>query len=552
MKSINWAALFAVGVMVSAEAEASDKQDFPACDGRVDPGKQDDGMRGAAGSRGYGMSLFSQGGSIAACSRALANPRLLPSQHLRRAHLLRARGAAFLREGMSDKALADFDQAEAAGANMAGDRFYDRSMKVSIQLLRAIAQIQLGDRDKAVTLATEAMQARPYSLAVQRVGANIIQSARPFGARTPSPWPAMIRLEPDAALKGLRSEAEIGNFAGVVALRPTINVTWPDKPLPAFALAANTPEAMALMSSLIVTLDTAFARAATGDVAGARRDLTEVREKMAVVRPPVSADGAAAKEVVASMSTLLDKYVETRSRLVEARIAVAEKRTTDAIRALVDLPLPRNAASVELLTAIKAATPANGAGAVPDVGPLVAEVERNRRQDLTRDISIALIAPETPRAVVDYESARPNVLGALVNGALTMGFGLLGGIDRTDGFRSTTKADGTTTVEFVGNTPSEALVQEMTLLRAAEVTRTSGKAGFVIANRKDFTRTLTTSRAGVPISSVPTGFKTELTIRFVDQTSEPERRFDAIAIIDALGPFYYGEKVSGPRPSRTR
>ena len=547
MKSINRAALFAVGLMFAAQAKASDKQDFPACDGRIDPGKQDDGMRGVAGRGAYGISLFSQGGSIAACSRALASPRLLPSQHLRRAHLLRARGAAFLREGMSDKALADFDQAEAAGANMAGDRFYDRSMKVSIRLLRAIAQVQLGHPDQAMTLATEAMQARPYSLAVQRVGADIIQSARPLGGTSSSPWLASIRLEPDAALKGLTSEAEIGNFAGVVALRPSISVTWPDKPLQAFALGANTPEAMALMSGLVVTLHTAYARAATGDVAGARRDLAEVREKMNALRPVATAGGA-----VAPMSALLDKYADTRSRLVEARIAVAEKRTTDAIRGLVDLPLPRSAASVELLTAIKAATPAKGPGAVPEVGPLVAEVERSRRQDLTRDIAIALIAPETPRAVVDYESARPNVLGALVNGAFTMGFGLLGGIDRTDGFRSTAKPDGTTTVEFVGNTPSEALVQEMTLLRAAEVTRASGKTGFVIADRKDFTRTLTTTRAGMPISSVPTGFKTELTIKFVDQVSDPARQFDALAVIDALGPFYYEDKASGTRPSRTR
>ena len=53
---------------------------------------------------------------------------------------------------------------------------------------------------------------------------------------------------------------------------------------------------------------------------------------------------------------------------------------------------------------------------------------------------------------------------------------------------------------------------------------------------------MTTSRGGIPISSVAQGYKTELTIRPVDAGAEPERALDAIAIIDALGPLYYEEK----------
>ena len=73
----------------------------------------------------------------------------------------------------------------------------------------------------------------------------------------------------------------------------------------------------------------------------------------------------------------------------------------------------------------------------------------------------------------------------------------------------------------------------------------SGRAGFVIVDRADYTRTLQTTRGGTPVSSTPQGFRTELTIRFVEPGAEPQRAFDALAVIDALGPLYY--QAAAPR-----
>ena len=87
--------------------------------------------------------------------------------------------------------------------------------------------------------------------------------------------------------------------------------------------------------------------------------------------------------------------------------------------------------------------------------------------------------------------------------------------------------------------PSAALVEEMTLLRAAEVMRAAGKTNFVIVERKDYSRRLVSSQYGVETSSVPTGFKTELVIRPIDAAADATGALDAVAIIDALGPLYY-------------
>ncbi len=537
-------ALFALGALVATPAWASDKQDFETCDGRVHPGRQNDGMRGEAQQGMFGPRARMAAVVIPACTRALASPRLLPTQSLRRAHLLRARAAAQLEMGDPTAALADLDLAQAAAIGIAGDRFYRRSMAVSLDLLRALALARSGDMAGALPLAESASAARPYSLDVQRVAATVLQAARPLGTASPSPWLAAARLAPESATLALAKEAEIGNFAGVVALRPAVKIDWPTAPIVPAGFALRDVGSQALIVGMMVSLHTAYARAATGDAEGARRELTELRGHIATARPAPTAPGGSTLSLGGMTWTALDRYLDMRARQVEARIAVAEGRLPDAIAALVANPMPEDAASVELLGAMKAAAPAKDAALVPDATRFATQLADDRRKALDRVVSDALLAPETPRAVVDYERARPNILGALVGGALTFGTSLLGGIDRTDGFRTKANPDGTTKVEFIGNTPSSALVQEMTLLRAAEVARATGKPGFVIVERKDYTRTLTTSRGGMPISSVAQGFKTELTIRPVDAGVEPERALDAITIIDALGPLNYEEKRS--------
>jgi hypothetical protein len=533
-------ALFAIGSMLATAAHASDKRDFEGCDGRIHPGKQDDGMRGEAGQSGY--SLFpgaKRGTDIAACTRALASPRLLPTQNLRKAHLLRARAAAYLQEGETANAIADLDMADAAMAGLADNVFYRRSMGVSLSLLRAVALAQSGKMEDAVPLARAAMDVRPHSLQILNGAARILQASRVAGDGSTSPWLRAIFLEPAMVATAISDEAELGNFAAVVSLSEGVELEWPAKPLMSFGIGSD-ENSSNLLSALIVSLDSAYARAATGNVQGAQATLVTMKEKMApALAMPTDKDG---KAYSTPIRDLMNQFVEVRQKQVDARIAITEGRTNEALAMLVGAQLPRNAATVELLTALGKALPEKDRAASPDVTPFITDMAAQRKKQLDAVISTVLVAPETPRSVVDYDKARPNILGALIGGALTMGTSLLGGIQRTDGFRSTANADGTIKVEFIGNTPSAALVQEMTLLRAAELAKAAGKTYFVIVDRKDYSRFMQTTRSGVPISSVPTGFKTELIVRFVDEAGDATRALNAVSVIDALGPLYYEEK----------
>lgn len=552
MGRMKTAALVA-STLAATPAWASDKSDFETCDGRQHPGKQDDGMRAAASTTPFSRPLAPPA-QIAACTRALASPRLLPTQSLRRAHLLRARAAAHLASGDPASAIADLDAAQESTRTLAQDRFFQRSMGVSLTLMRALARAAADDAAGARTLASQAMEARPYALDVQRVGASILQFAATPDAR--ASYAGLARLDPDAATMLLIREAQAGHYAQVVKLRAAVTPDWPATRLTPVALAINAPEVGRLLGAMIVTLDTAYARAATGDPAGARRDLAEVRARVADLRPQVPVPAAPSKDQTASppaatsappaaaqpdTSDPLTMFTESRARQIETRIAVAEGRTDEAIAALVAAPMPRNAATVELLTALKAALPAAKVALVPDITPFETAATETRKAALLRAVPDALIAPETPRVLVDYERARPNILGAMVGAALSMGTSLLGGVGRTAGFRSTDNPDGTVTVEFLGNTPSATLVQEMTLLRAAELTRAAGKPAFTVTKRQDFVQRLTQTQYGREISSTPAGYKTILTVRYQNAAAEPERSFDAVRVIDALGPLYYQE-----------
>ncbi|WP_165961142.1 hypothetical protein [Qipengyuania sediminis] len=136
-------ALAAVVLLAAVPAAAGDSEDFAGCDGLKKPKTKDDGMRGTASQPGYSFGLGSgPEATIAACTRALTGGKLLPTQTLRQAHLLRARAAAKLKLGATAEALADLDLADKAIAPQRGEVFFDRSLGASLGLMRALALAQ--------------------------------------------------------------------------------------------------------------------------------------------------------------------------------------------------------------------------------------------------------------------------------------------------------------------------------------------------------------------------------------------------------------------------
>lgn len=549
------AALAALALGIAMPAIAGDSEDFAGCDGLMKPKTKNDGMRGVASQPGYGFSLTGATGqaaaTIASCTRALTGGKLLPTQTLRQAHLLRARAAAKLRLGASAEAVADLDLAAQAIAGQRGETFFERSMGASLDLLRAIAFVQQDNVAAALPLAERAAAQRPFAVQVQMAAAMVREAARHSDATIDPKWPNLVRLQPELAANLIRLEISLGRYESAIAVARAAPQRAPR--LSRDEEGANTFAALgrhgeALLTSTMAGYDLAYAMAASGDVKGARAELESARATYAqlsgggvvpaaVAAAPPSEAGAPRETVPSKANTLF----APQERLVEARIALAEGRIDEAEKLAKD-PLPFNAPARDLHKAIVAAK--GDKVAVPPIVPaLDPDPAAARRKAIGQLSDTVLIAHETPQSVIDYQKSRPNVLATVLGAALSMGTTLLSGIPKTAGFKETANADGTIVVEYTGSTPSAPMVQEMTLLRAAELARAARKPGFAIVARDDYSRYLTTTQYGATISRTPTGYKTVMTIRLLDTPDTVAAQgFDAADVIAQLGPLYYEAK----------
>lgn len=534
-------AALALGGAVPAHAGVS--EDFSECDGLKKPKSSDDGMRGEATFPSYrfgGGDAPSQ--TLAACNRVLESGKLLPEQTLRRAHVMRARAAAKLELGDAAGALADLDAAQEAGKAYAGDFFYDRSMGVSLDLLRALALNEAGERKAALALAEAAAAKRTYALEIQRV-AGMLRAANGDKPADPTIWQSLARIDP--ATRGIFSQLapQPGNLAELAASAGMPSVTLPQAPS-LNAIMTNGGNIARLLSEwsapVNAAMTKAYALAAHGQPEAARAWVEATRAALDATGPAGNSQGEEGKQAPTDIVTLLVKmaraeHFEPLANLVDARIAIAEGRLADAATALQGKQLRATPVTEEFYAAYAAARPAGAVGA-PDL-PALGPAAKRGPSRLSGMADNLLIRPESQRKLIDYEKSRPNILGALVGAAFSMGTTLLGGIDRTAGFRSTANEDGSIKVEYTGNTTSGAVVQEMTLLRAAELTREAGKSHFHVVGRNDYQRYLTQTMNGVPMNRTLTGYKTELTIRLLGEGKADA--LDAVAVIDALGPVYY-------------
>ena len=524
-------ALAALALGTASTANAGESDDFAACDGLKKPKRSDDGMRGVATIKGYnqfsnmfGPPARKSAKKDAACDWALKHDKLLPAQTLRRAHLLRARAAAQIDLRNYDLALADLDQASTLVEQDRNDPFFARSMGVSLDMMRALAIAGKGEREAAAQIADAAAAQRPYALQVQTAAHLLRQSASTHGDQASFDH-QLLRLEPKSAFQIILAEYKAGNFAKVSEMArgiamPLVQSQSGSSDDPVARLKVDNE----LLAAVGMTLAVAYSDAASGDAASARANIAAVRTWLGM-----DADPAAQVEAKSAVTKMLaDRVAAPLIALAEARLLLADEGPAAAFETVKGVKLPNSAATADLFTAMRAKAQGIDGLVIPDVAAAMPEPKQpdwivDRLGDLADNL---LIAPESERKLIDYKKSRPNILGALVGGAFSLGTSLLGGIDRLSGFRSIPQDDGTVKVEYVGNTTSGPVVQEMTLLRAAELAREADKPGFIITERKDYQRYLAMTQYGIEQSRTLSGYKTELTIKLVDDSASSPAAFE--------------------------
>lgn len=555
------AALTALAIALAAgPAGAKEPNNFSPCDGYGVPTDSGDGMtREARGFFGIFGPLGSAGNTrrttpqlgrsgVLACDGALADSRLDAKHWRRKVSLIRARALHDLAAGDDAQALIDLDRAEAA-AQEPDDPFYRRSLGLGIRVIRAYALRRTGRTEEARRLAAAILAERPYNrqiaLAVMAVAGD--ESAEIGGEPV---LRAIARLEPRAIDSIFLDSFGKGDFAQVISLYPQLSAPVPTADIGVARYVARAQEAKARAMELFFGAERraryAYALAATGKGEEAVRQIEAARAFLAANTPAVPSppapgvkekgsarDKRMAETMVAQAGQLAGLAVDEWRRFIDWRSGVERGAPPPTLNEIAASPLPATGAHLDLLRLLKA----KGAGGA-ELDAAIAVIERKlQAAETPRETEAGLLFASLPHAEIEqrvnsFRKANSAFVGYLWGGV--SGFKTRGG-----------ENGGDVTVEYVGEKSSATVVEEMALLRAADMARERGRSGLVIKDRSDYERTTNTMYYGSVIRSDPNGYSTRLVVEFVDRANLPEvyrstpwRVLDAEKIIESLSPTY--------------
>ena len=540
-------------VGTAAGAKPADSEWFQSCDGYGPPKGRSDGMVKDT----YGLFAATMntrrttplltGDGIKACDLALADPQLLPEQWRRRVSLIRARAIHDLAAGKDADALADLDKAEAAAQDLA-DPFYKRSLGLGIQLVRAYALAQTGRKAESDKLLAEVVRARPFNRQILLAAMAVAVDPRSPVAGTPV-GELFGRLDPRAIDLMYLAEFDARDFAQAIALQP--HLAPPLRPLDKGVQTFSTriQDVKNAAAEYNYTADRkarlAYVLATMGRADEARREIgaakTYFAAKMPAAFPPL-ADGekpsksamedralnGIAVDAMQPMQAVLDGW----QKLIDWRLELEEPGGPQKVVAgLTPLSLPMTGAQLDFLMTLRRHL---GEDRGLDQAIANAQARLAPRRDRSAEVRLlfdALPHTEVHQRIPAYRKANSPFLVALWGGV--------------NGFSSHDEPSGEITVSFVSEQSSATVVEEMALLRAADLARERGKSGIVIKGRSDYQRTQNTYLYSRLIRTEPKGYSTDLRVELVDAANPPAayhavpwRVIPVQEILNSLGETY--------------
>jgi hypothetical protein len=545
--------------LVQAVLQDSADSYFKECDGYGPPSGAGNGLPawamvlGAVDARRT-TPFFGEPHGIAACGAALTDMQAHPDAWMRKVSLLRARAIHRLEIGDATGALRDLDAADAAAADK-DDIYYRRSLKLGVDMVRAYALRESGDAAGSRALALRALASRPYSQEAAYAALMVLGEDAP-AADLEQVMRPLAQIAPPAVDQLFDRVFEHGRFDEAIELYPGVAPTpkLGDEPME-FRARAWLEQSNRADAELFWARESgryAYALAAVGRTADARAALKAERDRYAAAtasEPPAQPGRSVAEMTQIAVRQQGDLQIQTTvppvldawARVVEARCAVNEGRADDAWNTLTAhgaRPLA-SWATADALKAIADKQPAHAAFA-QTVEKMLTRPKPLLRAAELRTLFDALPETETRDRLASY---RRDVswLGVQRSGA----FG-------RDGYAVTEHPDrGFSTISFRGQKASFASLEDMALLRAADVARQAGKHGLIVLARRNINHTTTTYMYGQAIRTTPTGSETQLDVMFVDPASPPPgyqdqrwRIVDADAVYAALAPFYIEPAVA--------
>jgi hypothetical protein len=464
---------------------------------------------------------------VKACDTVLADP-LLDKYWARKVNLLKARALHHIEAGDLETALADLTATHAAAAGNVDDATYARSLGASTQLFEAAAQIKKERFDEASALAIKAADARPYSLEVGLAAVRILDVDPRWSPEEDRVLSRVAALEPDMRGARARSREWGGQYAGAAedwrGLADSTASSIGDVRLPAgYSLPAASGDP-------IFTARAALAFARAGKNAEAAEMIARFKADPVATPPQLDAKAKLADRMANLQAQLRANQAKSAQRFItvaQAWMQVNDGKLDEARATLATLnnELPATPATLELMQKLKPPTPAGMVSLDPPGAAQMDTLISSTRADGVKRLdpaSFAKALPPLERADRSYSKQavwfKPN------------------------GFKDKKTADGKgASIEFSGALSTHAAVEEMMLLRAAQLTREAGKAGFVVRKRADYQQYMVQTMYGSEISRSANGFKTTAEVEFVDLPATgaaDSSILDANKVWNDLSPIY--------------
>lgn len=509
--------VLASGAPAAAQTAPADNPNaFKLCDGFGAPNENGDGMTkmasgflglfrmaSHAGDTSKSSPTFSKGG-VDACNDALAQQRLAPQYHLRRASLIRARGLHQFGLDQYQDGMKDLDASDVEG-RLAKAPYYERSVGVGNKLFRAYALQKMDNKQPALALLREVRQERPYTFQTQ-LSTNALEY------QMTNDWPGflshleqMATVHPKARLLLFYAAMDSGAFDKAVAIHPTIDLALPPEKNGGFRIA-NYENLRAEQFADRISIDTANALALAGinrkDDALALLAKLEERIMVAAGPLPLKADGRKQPKLER------DSHAATQKRLPELTAKISQVRQAIALldvskkgdlielhRAMAGSAAPPTGAWVPLiLRTLKANATTNHA----EIDSVLATIEKRLGEAkkipaiTQQELYNIIPGAETPERLPKFKGAK-NIIGENTGNGFVV---------RKDG--------EVTEVGFGGVSATASTVEEMALLKAAEDAKALGHTHIATLTSNISQRTLHTHGPYFGSVTSPMGYNVEL------------------------------------------
>lgn len=546
-------------LLLATAAQAREAPEWTYCDFGVDPKAgllASKAWMEAGMERGIAGSLYGNGrtawlpqprmDAATACATALASPDLPPQNWSRRVSLLQASAAHKIAADNYSGAMADLDAATAAlppGLDVAERT---RTIDVTIAMLRALALAKAGNTAEAASLVVTAANARPWSGQLQDLAINILTTLPGGDAAAVPIADRRLRLDENGREPRARSRQASGDFTGALAdwkrVRPAI--TEPTRiTVPMRGIIVNGIQGWPISMVDPARVGAAsLAAAFAGEPETACSWLAEGRTKASAAPAPIAPvlpKGITGPTFPTVDKAALDAAFAQQIALAEAAILHQSGKIAEAQSALAALgPIPNDPAALQAMSRILG-QPAPKIDGATTIDP--------------RRLFALLPRYEGPDAVA-VASGNDALRGFLVGGLPSQkkprrnSYSRSVGFFKDAGFKAKpvktgpNAARGATTITFTGDATSAFAVEEMTLLRAAELALAAGKPGLLILEKRDYVRTSQMTMNGSAIGgATPAGYQTEVDVIYTDSLSLPagdDRAIAAADIVAALAPLY--------------